>query len=332
MAEHPTWWVNDRNPSFGDQLTAAGSPVDLAADTVTVKMRGPLDGGNSNNTIKVNRTPDLHDAQGNWRCDWQVGDLDTAGLFLFWLEDTDSGKTQTLWEKVIEVRAHDGSHLYVELEQAKSTMEIAGGRFADQDVFSAVNAASRAIDDACSPPELTRRFYMDTDASQVRYYSPRGDITDGTTDPRLQYLEPGTDFLRIHDLVTLTSLQTDPGGDGTFELTWTLNSDFTLEPLNAAAESWPYDTIRKHPRGQYLLPTVYPRSVKVTGKFGWPAVPEPVKTATTILIARLFKRMREAPLGVIPGGLDSLAVRIARTDPDIQQLIARYQRRGSLLR
>ncbi len=73
------------------------------------------------------------------------------------------------------------------------------------------------------------------------------------------------------------------------------------------------------------MPT-YERSIKVTGQFGWPAVPAPISEATTLLASRLFKRAREAPLGVFGLGVDGTTVRISRTDPDVAAMIAPYNR------
>jgi len=192
---------------------------------------------------------------------------------------------------------------YVSVSDFKSTVNLAGENFADPDITRALTAASRAVDFATG-----RRFWIDADANQVRYYSPAA-----------------ADALWVDDIVTLTTLEVDLGGDGTFEETWTLNTDFTLEPLNAAADSRPWESIRVHPRsGRYFA--LYPRSVKVTAKFGWAAVPDGIKEATTLVASRLVKRKREAPFGVAGIGFDGSAVRIATTDPDVAMLLAPFTR------
>lgn len=193
---------------------------------------------------------------------------------------------------------------YATSAELKSTLELTGETFADADVALALTAASRGIDNLTG-----RRFYADADANKVRHYSP--------SDKKL---------LLIDDLVTLTTLLTDPGGDGTFEDTWALNTDFVLEPLNASTDSQPWTMISKHPSGKFSFPTSYPRSVKLTGKFGWPAVPEAIKEATLILASKLMRRAREAPFGVIPGSIEgSGATRIGRADPDVMFLVGPYR-------
>lgn len=194
---------------------------------------------------------------------------------------------------------------YVSAVELKATLELSGETFADNDIDLAVSAASRSIDNLCG-----RRFWPDADATQVRYYTPedRG-------------------CLNVDDLVELTSLKTDPGGDGTFDETWSLDTDFVLLPLNAATDGRPWMRIEAHPNGSYRMPVGFPRSVKITGKFGWTAVPDEIKLATTVLASKLMRRAREAPFGVVAFGLDSgAAMRIARSDPDVMGLISSFDR------
>jgi hypothetical protein len=192
------------------------------------------------------------------------------------------------------------AHDYVALAEAKATLELNGESFADDDLARAITAASRGLDNITH-----RRFWADTDATSVRYYS--------ADDCRA---------LRIDDLITLTSVETDPTGDGTFEDAWAA-ADYVLEPLNAAADGWPYTRIGAHRNGNFVFPTCYPRTVKVTGKFGWAEVPAGVKEATVMLAARLMNRARSAPFGVVSFGMEG-AVHIARTDPDVMFLVGPY--------
>lgn len=192
---------------------------------------------------------------------------------------------------------------YVTSDELKATLDLSGETFANADIADALETASRVIDKTCK-----RRFYADANVNQVRYYTP-----------------VVTNLLRIDDLVTLTSLKTDPGGDGTFEETWVENTDFVLCPLNPelvdASVREPWTLIETHPRGSYEFPTRYPRSVQVTGKFGWAAVPSQVSTATTLLAHRFLRRMREAPFAIIGIGIDQLAARLPTTDPDVALML-----------
>lgn len=194
---------------------------------------------------------------------------------------------------------------YITLSELKNSQELVGFAFADYDAQMAIQSASNGVSQYCG------RDFGVASGTTTRYYTPQ---------------EPG--YVNIDDLVTTTSaatVQTDTNGDGVFETTWTLNTDYVLEPMNAQADSWPYEWIRVHPNSGNRF-TSWPRSLAVTGSFGWPATPDNIREATMILSVRLLKRAREAPFGVVGGGLDSSPVRIARTDPDIGFLLDNWVR------
>lgn len=196
---------------------------------------------------------------------------------------------------------------YVTSAALKKTLGITAQSYADDDIATAITAASRGIDNVCQ-----RRFYLDTDANQVRYYTPER-----------------TDRLEIDDLTTLTTLQHDPDGDGTFDETWTVNVDFVLEPLNAAQDAsnlQPWTRIRVHPLTSFTFEPRYPRTVKLTGKFGWPAVPTAIAQAAGVLAAKLVQRSRNAPFGVVAVFDAGAVAQIARNDPDVMFLISPYMR------
>jgi hypothetical protein len=195
---------------------------------------------------------------------------------------------------------------YVTTAELKATLSMTGETYADDDIALALEAASRTVDAHCR-----RRFYPDANAAQVRYYTPWS-----------------SGYVPIDDLIELTTLKSDPGGDGTYENTWVLNTDFTLQPTNAGAEGVPYTSLQMHPSGSYVFSTDYPRTVQVTGKFGWASAPPAVKQATSILAARLMKRAREAPFAVAGFSLDGSVVRVTRIDPDVEMLLAPFVKRG----
>ena len=244
---------------------------------------------------------------GGVRYDWAALDVDTAAEYLGWWEITlPSSKTQDTPEFELVVVEHVAfvPSLYVQVEEFKSTIELSGTSFSDEDVKMALKSACRAVDEICG-----RRFYPDADANQVRYYSPENYWT-----------------LYIDDIVTITSLKTDDSGDGTFENTWTLNTDYTSEPLNAVADSQPWTKLCVHPSSSRFFPANFPRSVELTGKFGWNVVPAQVEEATTLLAHRLLKRARQAPFGISGLGLDGSVVRIMMSDPDVMMLLRPFQR------
>jgi hypothetical protein len=309
VAEQPLWFVGNRTPSYTKTLAVNGVPVDLTGATVTFSMR-PV----GTSTLKVTAQPVTvvgSPLAGNVRYDWAAADVDTAGQYLAWFTVTNAGKTQDVGETVLEFRAHANANVYLELEQLKSSLELSGQTFADQDMRLAAGAASRAVD------RLTgRRFWLDSGTSNVRYYTPEQ-----------------IRFLQIDDLATLTSVAIDRGGSGTYTETWVNGTDFVLEPLNATSEipARPYEWLRVRQLSGRWLPTYIEKSVQVTGQFGWLTVPDDVRAAASILAAKLLRRVREAPFGIVTVGIDEgAAMRIARTDPDVFTLLNDYSRRQPL--
>ena len=189
--------------------------------------------------------------------------------------------------------------VYVSLDAFKSSLSMDGFSFIDSDATQALSAASRAVDAICD-----RQFYVhDLSNDETRYYTP---------------LRPGV--LDIDDMVGFTSLKTDQDGDGVFETTWTLHTDFEFQPDNADLGGRPWERVVLKQRTMSMFPVGVPRSVELVGSFGWLTVPDQVVTLTSILAARLLQRVRMAPMGVIGLGVDG-ATRIAREDPDVCTLV-----------
>jgi len=306
MPDLLVWFVDDRNPSITENITIDGVAYDLSGSTVKFKMRAV-----GSSTLKVDAAAVVVSAAGGLvRYDWAAVDVNTASVFVAWWEvtTTATGKVQAVGETVLEFRAHAPlTNGYVEIEQFKSTADLGGTSFMDGDITIALLAASRAVDEMCN-----RRFWPDSDATQVRYYTPHNSGR----------------YVDVDDLITLTTFKTDNGGDGTYENTWA-STDYLLKPDNALADSRPYSRVARHLTGTHLFPLTYERSVQVTGKFGWTAVPSAITAATTILAGRFLKRTREAPFGSAEmASLGGAAVRLTGRDPDVVALLGPFVRRS----
>jgi hypothetical protein len=188
---------------------------------------------------------------------------------------------------------------YCTLAQLKASADITDS-YDDTILELAIEAASREIDQMCE-----RNFYNMGTATrdfvaQDAFYTP------------------------IDDLITLTTLKTDPNGDSGFSETWAA-SDFTTLPLNGflGGIQWPSNGLRV--RDTYLFPTVDEQPlVRVTGVWGWTSVPTPVVQATIILASRLHKR-NDSPLGVAGFG-DIGVIRVGSYDPDVEKLIHPFKK------
>lgn len=127
------------------------------------------------------------------------------------------------------------------------------------------------------------------------------------------------------DLVSVDSLATDGGGDGTFETSWSA-SDYQLLPLNpdAAPETKPYDAVKPLVR---TWPVPYTRltrddRIRITGVWGWPAVPYAVRQSALITAAEVFrsKSTFEAQMGY-----DEMATMVLRRNPIARDLLKPYR-------
>jgi len=188
---------------------------------------------------------------------------------------------------------------YATLTQVKAALRISDN-VDDTLLEMAIESASRMIDGHAG-----RYFYSSGTATRI-------------------YAADDALICQIDDLAgTAITLVTDPDADGTWADTWT-TVDYQLEPVNGVVDglSTPYTRIRA--TENYNFPTASGEAlVKVTGVFGWPAVPIAITQACVIQSSRIFKRL-DSPLGVAGWG-DMGAVRVSRyLDPDVQQLVAPY--------
>lgn len=180
-------------------------------------------------------------------------------------------------------------------------------------------------DDTGSDELLT--LALDAASEQIDAYTRRSFTADASPTDRV-YTAESPWYVNIDPVTTSVGLvvATDDNGDGTFETTWTLGTDYRLEPVNAAVEGEAWTRLAA------LGPRSFPRharwpGLRVTATFGWPGdVPAAVKQACLQQAHRLFER-RVSPYGVAGSpDLGSEVRLLAKLDPDVEALIRPYRR------
>lgn len=112
---------------------------------------------------------------------------------------------------------------------------------------------------------------------------------DTAATSRIYIVDTAADYLWIDDISTTpTSVEVDTDEDGTYA-TSLAATDYEMLPHNAAKEpeARPFTKIKLLPWNDELLEFPANQRVRVTGLFGWPAVPEAIKTATIHITAIL---------------------------------------------
>lgn len=200
---------------------------------------------------------------------------------------------------------------YVAVADLRGRLGIPYGDTGDDlELSAAIDTASRAIEADCQRQfgQVTgsRMFWPDT-AFRVR-------------------------FGPFNDLVSLNALDVDTLSNGTFATTWTdgdyqvLCADGTPN-THAGPEPRPYTQLVA--AGGRLFPSVpiWPAQsrqgcIRITGIWGWPAVPAVIRQATLILAAEQFK-LRDAPFGVV--GVGDLGIARVRQNATADRLLAPYR-------
>ncbi len=165
---------------------------------------------------------------------------------------------------------------------------------------SALAAASRGIDRATG-----RRFWLDT-VSAARTYRLHGRVVR----------EEDGEVLLVDDIGDITGMVVESGSSASGPFTAVTGYETT--PDNALADG---HAITGLLRPNSIWGTSFTR-IRVTAKFGWPAVPDDITEAALIQATRLFKR-KDSPEGII-GSAEWGVRNLSRRDPDVWALIEPY--------
>lgn len=207
--------------------------------------------------------------------------------------------------------------LYITRAEMRASLSYqAGSTYADADIDMACVTVSRAIDLASG---TMRRFYQ---ATETRYYTP----DDYYRYPYWNSYGRAEHRLEIDDITSCSSLTVDTAGDGSYATTWVEGTDFFLDPPNASLAGEPFTEVLVRARSGRFFPSVQ-RAVKITGAFGWPAVPPQVSQYAKIFASQLVLRSRQAPFGILMQGMEvGATARLMRVDPDYQRLLGNLSR------
>lgn len=186
------------------------------------------------------------------------------------------------------------------------------------------------IPTADTQDDTALQLALDAASTQVDGFTDRVFTADSVATTRW-YEVANTGEVTVDPISTTTGLvvATDDNGDGVAETTWTLNTDYRLEPINAALASPVEPWTRLVALGTRWFPKLtYRPGVSVTAKFGWPGgtAPQAVKLANLIQASRLFKR-KDAPFGVAGSVEFGSEMRLLNElDRDAQNLLRPFRR------
>lgn len=187
----------------------------------------------------------------------------------------------------------------------------------DDEIAAAIEAASRQIDGYCG------RSFGRSESPEPRLYgapAPSGYPWGwgiGTA---------GSPCFRVGDVVSLTEIAADDGS-GDYATVWD-PATYVLAPESNAWKGRPFDHVNPAPGASWSLGWTssggYP--LRITGTWGWPAVPSQVREATFLLSNRL-RSAWTAPFGVSgPTGSDLGTLDMTNSiTPLIERLLSPYR-------
>jgi hypothetical protein len=272
-----------------------GALVNAGALTLTVVK--------PDGTSQLYSTP-TNDGTGLYHQDIAATDLTLIGYYAYAWSSTGTGAGVAPGGFDVFDPLTAASTLYASVPELRGQFGDSQGTLEPERLEAALEAASRAVDAYCG-----RRFWLDP-APVARTLQP----TAAT-------------WTHVIDIGSATGLvvKTDTAGTGSYATTLAA-TDYQLEPLDAASDggAFAYTKLRlvngsSWPASSYGRPPV-----QVTARWGWSQVPDPVRQATLLKAAYLWKRA-DAPFGV--AGVNEWGpVRIGgREDGDVTRLLDPYR-------
>lgn len=225
--------------------------------------------------------------------------LDSAGTW-FWVWAVSGAVVDVETGSVLA--ADPGPLTYASLADLKSYLGITDTT-QDSQLLDSLVTASRGIEHICG-----RRFYPDQ-AATARVFKPRD-----------AFVADVDDFWTSTGLI----VKVDTGDDATFATTLTA-ADYELQPFNGINDGepgWPYFRI-VYVTSRWPCNNQRDATVQVTAKWGWAAIPGPVKQACVYLAEETFK-LKGSPFGVAAS--DQFGPIRMRDNPKVLSMLAPYRR------
>lgn len=192
---------------------------------------------------------------------------------------------------------------YVSLSEFKSYLNLSD-TFDDAELDFALATATSDIDEYCN------RQFNDSGSATAR-----------------EFLVTNRRRVIIDDFSTLTGLVVQTGSKSQgYTTTLTIDSDFIVSPEGGRIGEVPYSVWWRLIALDMLSfdPDIEP-TLQVTARWGWAAVPDPVKQACLLWASRIFRR-KDSPEGII-GGFDGAPIRVGwKMDPDIAMGLRRFRK------
>ena len=199
----------------------------------------------------------------------------------------------------------------------------------DLHIAQSINAASRFIDKIC------RRHFSQDDTVTTRIYDgAKYGLSSGLYRYDGLFIQGNPLFMLKDDISTSTGLivLVDLNGDYVPETTLTLNTDFWLGPYNtSSSEQLPFNCLQVNPTSSIISTwPAHMRSISITAKFGWAAVPSPIKEACLILTREIIDLQSSGVMQSI--NLVDAALPVQRRTANIvDKLIEEYKRKVTLI-
>lgn len=268
----------DVNDGVDLQYKALAAGVPTAA-TVLLTVTDPA--GNQTTPAITFSTPNVYDASFQ---------ATTVGPWS-WRWDVTGTVTDTEYGSVLAAVA--APPLYAPLSALRWNLNVDPSDLTvNEEYTQKLDAASRAVEKYCDG----RRFDLAPVATQRVFSTGRKVVREEDGTERLQVDDIGTEDITVEV------------GDGT---SWTAVSTVETYPDNALEKQDAVTALRCL-GGEWSRN----RRVRVTARWGWPAVPSAVYEATLLTAMRLVKR-KASPEGVA-GSPDWGLVRVPNLDPDVK--------------